>query len=368
MDMARVDALVDGFAQAFEAGLDFYSQWKKRVESENHYQRKENAASIATTKDALSTSLDMSNHRIRATYQVGFALIGPDYSAGDDECRQCLGAHLAQLKERIEGLRQAIDSKQRRFISLNDIFVVSEAARIKCVTALADQYRRLAAGRAVPQEMPIPRPGRRSISMPRQESPAPPFPPVRVLPARDDFDRQTAVWSTNSDPPVFQSEPPSPPLTPKVAPDDVESCYGGPSEAATRRQTLRPKNSVFSIFCPEAMALQVDPNRAIPTSSKKCGCGFKWRVPELPEAMEYMTVKDGFRMTRRFLAKSHCDKSTDEGVAIGPSADQPSPGYGCVLCTSTGRTETYETAENLQAHINAAHNKWQMIHDKDMTR
>ncbi|KAK0712856.1 hypothetical protein B0T26DRAFT_650815 [Lasiosphaeria miniovina] len=277
MELARVDALVDGLAEAFEAGLDFYMRWKKRVDSQNHYRRPEKASPAATSKCAVSTSLDMSSHRIRATYQVGFALIGPEFSAGDGSSS--------------------------------------------------------------------------------------------VFPARDEFDRQTAVWSTTSDMPVFQSEPPSPPLTPKVPTDDTESCFGLPSEVghATGRQALRPKNSVFSIFCPEAMALQVDPNRPIPASSKgKCSCGYRWKVPELSEATNYMPLKDGFRVTRRFLAKSHCDQSPDEGVAIGSSTEQPSPGYGCVLCTSTGRTETFETAENLQTHINATHDKWQMLHDKDM--
>ncbi|KAK3376894.1 hypothetical protein B0T24DRAFT_232256 [Lasiosphaeria ovina] len=367
MELARVDALVDGLAEAFEAGLDFYMRWKKRVDNQNHYRRPEKASPAATSKCAVSTSLDMSSHRIRATYQVGFALIGPEFSAGDDECRQCLSAHLAQLRERVEGLRKALESKQRQFINLNDMFLVSEAIRIKGVAALADQYRRLAVGRAVPKELPIPRARPRSLLQPEQQSPPPA--PVRVFPARDEFDRQTAVWSTTSDMPVFQSEPPSPPLTPKVPTDDTESCFGPPSEVghATGRQALRPKNSVFSIFCPEAMALQVDPNRPIPASSKgKCSCGYRWKVPELSEATNYMPLKDGFRVTRRFLAKSHCDQSPDEGVAIGSSTEQPSPGYGCVLCTSTGRTETFETAENLQTHINATHDKWQMLHDKDM--
>ncbi len=239
------------------------------------------------------------------------------------------------------------------------------------MTALAEQYARFATGRAVPQEMPIPRPR----SMCRQEEMAPP--PIRVLPApQREFDSQTAIWSTNSDLPVFQSEPPSPPLTPKLVIDDVESCFGGLSEAPSvagtyrPRQSMRPKNSVFSIFCPEAMALQVDPGRPVPSSTRgKCVCGYKWNAAELAESKGYLAVKDGFRMTKRFLAKSHCDHTgnTDEGVAVGLSADQPKPGYGCVLCISTGRTDTYETVESLRLHINATHDKWQMLHDRDMT-
>jgi len=83
MELARVDALVNGLADAFESGLDFYTKWKKKLEAQNHYRRHEGGASTTASKDAISTSLDMSSHRIRSTYQVGFALIGPDFSAGD---------------------------------------------------------------------------------------------------------------------------------------------------------------------------------------------------------------------------------------------------------------------------------------------
>ncbi|KAK5657452.1 hypothetical protein OQA88_3024 [Cercophora sp. LCS_1] len=366
--LARVDVLVNDLASAFESGLEFYTRWKQKLEAQNHYRRHRDTSSPSAAKDAVSTSLDLSSHRIRATYQVGFALIGPQFSTGDDECRQTLTTNLAQLQQRVDGLRQAFKSKQRHFINLNETFLASEAVRIKCVSALAEQYRRFATGRAVPQELPIP--GRPRSVCRQEDLLAPPPPVIRVLPARDEFDRQTAVWSTNSDIPTFQSEPPSPPLTPKLVPDDLESCFSGPaSEVGPRnpRQSLRPKNSVFSIFCSEAMALQVDPSRPIPTKSRgKCVCGYKWNVPELSDSKNYLAVRDGFRITKRFLAKSHCDRSTDEGVSVGPTSDQPKAGYGCVLCTSTGRTETYETAEALRAHINATHDKWQMLHDKDM--
>ena len=283
-----------------------------------------------------------------------------------EECRHALTTSLAQLGERVDTLRRALGSRQRHFINLNEMFLASEAIRIRCVSALAEQYRRFATGRAVPQEMPIPS---RPRSVYRPEDLMSP-PPVRVLPAPKEFDRETAIWSTTSELPVFQSEPPSPPLTPKIMPDDVESCIGAPSEVGSRdpRQSLRPKNSVFSIFCPEAMALQVDPNRPLPDTSRgKCVCGYRWNVSELAESKGYLAVRDGFRITKRFLAKSHCDRSTDEGVAIAPSADQSKAGFGCVLCTSTGRMETYESVDGLRTHINTTHHKWQMLHDKDMT-
>jgi len=250
--------------------------------------------------------------------------------------------------------------------------------RISCVTALAEQYRRFATGRAVPQEMPIPRP--RSVC--RAEDigllPAPPPPPPPAPPDPVDFDRQTAIWSTNSDLPTFQSEPPSPPLTPKLSPDDEDDDNDTEPSDTNPRQSLRPKNSVFSIFCPEAMALQADPARPIPARGR-CACGYKWNVASLSTETSsttntttttaassssassskspYLAARDGFLITKRFLAKSHCDRGDDDTTA---------PKYACVLCTSTGRTEVYDTAEALRGHINKGHDKWQMLHDRDL--
>lgn len=262
-------------------------------------------------------------------------------------------------------MRQALDSRGHHFLNLHAVFVTSDTTRISCIKALGQLYRRLATGRPLPPEMPIPESTRNSSLLQRTESPG----PVRVLPPQPEFDSQTAVWSTASELPVFKSEPPSPPPTPKLVSDDIEtsSCFSpsksGPSGT---RQPLRPKNSVFSIFCPEAMALQVDPGRQLPGLRSKCKCGYKWNVPELSDTSGYMALKDGFRITRRFLAKSHCDQSADKGISIGSSADQTPSRYGCVLCTSTGRTERFETALMLRAHINATHDKWQMLHDRDM--
>lgn len=380
MDRTRVDSLVDGLASAFEAGLDFYAKWKKKQERVNHYRKQDSKSSTTATKCALSTSLDISSHRIKATYQVGFALIGPEFSSGDPTCRECLSANLRQLEERIDLLRQAVITKNGGPLNLHELFQASDSIRARCVSALAEQYSRLAVGRAVPQELPIPKLPRTAVARNDRETAA-----VKVLPAHEriEFDRQTAVWSTSSGPPAFQSEPPSPPPTPKLLPpDDVQSIMGPPSEIGqpSGRQPLRPNNSVFSIFCPEAMALQVDPARPVP--SRKCRCGYRWkklRTDELAhqDQQEALLLKEGFRMTRRFLAKSHCDQTTpvDEGVVVGGGGGggggaptgQGRPGYGCVLCTSTGCAETYETAGLLRTHINATHTKWQMLHDRDMT-
>jgi hypothetical protein len=229
---------------------------------------------------------------------------------------------------------------------------------VRCISALASQYARQSHGRAVPRELPIARP-KSLVTWRRPE-------PLRI-PDREDFDHETAIWSTSSGPPTFQSEPPSPPPTPKTRPvEDRRSVLaplseeGGPSHSGSRHAS-RPSNGVFRLFCPEAMALQVDITRPLPAGDQRCKCGYQWR--RLDEKNDgALILKDGFRMTPRFLAKSHSDQAADDIEASGKKA-----GFGCVLCTSTGCVETYETAELLLAHINAVHTKWQMLHDRDMT-
>ncbi|KAJ2893371.1 uncharacterized protein MKZ38_008734 [Zalerion maritima] len=181
-------------------------------------------------------------------------------------------------------------------------------------------------------------------------------------------------------------------------PGDAESVYAppmspimSPISAVGGALPLRPKNSVFRVFCPEALALQVDSTRALPAPESKCRqCTFNFPcaaapAPPAPEKPVMspkisaflqsaaansgrkgstssassetsaktgeMRLKEGFRLTGRFLAKSHCEGGK---------------GYGCVLCTSSGWTDRYASAEELRDHLNERHTKWQMLHDADM--
>lgn len=93
--------------------------------------------------------------------------------------------------------------------------------------------------------------------------------------------------------------------------------------------------------------MQVDTKRQLPTAAK-CSCGYTWN-DLLADPMDSLRLKEGFRLTVRFLVKSH--HSID--------------GYGCVLCTSSGKSEKYEGVEHLRDHINASHTKWQLLHDAD---
>jgi hypothetical protein len=253
-------------------------------------------------------------------------------------CRDILWTQLNAICDRVANLRKATSSAAGQF-DLADVLQASEAARIASLQALTEQYQRIAAGRPIPNELPVPKPRSRQDGQIRIES--------RPPPEHDDDDRLTIAMTISSGPLRFQSEPPSPPPTPKNVPDDLESTWAG-SEAGGPGILLRPNNSVFSIFCPDAMSLQVNLRKATP-DKRKCRCGYRWK-PTLPDKKDVVLLKEGFRMTARFLAKSHCDKDD----------------YGCVLCTSTGRTDTYESAEALGVHINASHTKWQMLHDRDM--
>jgi len=82
MELARVDALIDRLTSAFESGLDFYGQWKAKLERQNTYQRRDKTSS-APTKCAVTTSLELSLQRITETYYIGFILIGSEFSEGD---------------------------------------------------------------------------------------------------------------------------------------------------------------------------------------------------------------------------------------------------------------------------------------------
>jgi hypothetical protein len=82
----RVVELVNSLTSAFESGLASYQEWKDKQRRHNHYQQKpETSESARVVRCALSVSLDTSSHRIKAAYQVGFALIGSDFATGDGQ-------------------------------------------------------------------------------------------------------------------------------------------------------------------------------------------------------------------------------------------------------------------------------------------
>lgn len=246
-----------------------------------------------------------------------------------------LAANLEQLQARVDVLRDCMTARTGS-LELFELIRLSESVRITSLCALADQYQRFAIGRLVPQAIPA----IKERSLPGQA-----ITDTGLTPVDADDDTQTVYHTASSTKSPFQSEPPSPPPTPKIIPDDMQStCTSGSGFGP------RPKASVFSLFCSEALKYQVDTRRAAPRRRNCKRCGYDWQGRQTEDKLA-MQVKDGFQLTARFLGKSH-----REG------------GFGCVLCTSSGGTEigTYETVEGLRDHINASHDKWQILHDSDM--
>jgi hypothetical protein len=226
-------------------------------------------------------------------------------------------------------------------VDLSDAIRTCEGVRRASLQALVEQYQRLASGRPISKTLALPRP--RVWSQDRLEHTRETARQHRgeggtayEATVNDEDDKMTTAMTVCSGPLRFQSEPPSPPPTPK-APDAMSeiSVIAGPTK------------SVFALFCPDAMALQVNLKLALPSESK-CDCGYRWRSQSSGPKEAFM-LKEGFRLTDRYLAKSH----------LGVNS------YGCVLCTSSGRSERYEGVEHLRQHINTSHSKWQLLHDAD---
>ncbi|EFX03574.1 hypothetical protein CMQ_502 [Grosmannia clavigera kw1407] len=422
---STVATRIDDLSASFTLCLQFYSQWRRCRGSVNHYRRPENSGAVpkppVIAPCALSASLDM-GAQTRETFTIGLAILGPDYAQGDDMCCRALAIQQDLLQDQVALLRTAIASATKP-LDINVILKASETVRVATINALVELYRRMAAGRpGIPRALPVPKwrsPSLRSKPPKTKREllamlPAyPPSPgPSTCCRSFKDDDATTTRWSVLSSPLVFQSEPPSPPLTATMSecvaplPSLPELVFNASAagKRASYQSWVRPQNSVFNIFCPEAMALQVDVYKLVP-SARKCRCGYRWQerastrcstrtstrastrasarsgsedksiihrnksISSMESSASFVSarstrtlrhspstttivLKDGFSLSPRFLAKSHC-----EGAESG---------FGCVLCTSNGLTETYGTAEDLRVHINTTHDKWQMLHDRDL--
>ena len=238
----------------------------------------------------------------------------------------------------------------------------------------------------------------------------------------------------------LQSSPPSPPLTPKIIPDEPQGSMCEPpslpvkaarqpvntmkparvsaprhNTGATIHTPQYPEANAFGSFCSEALGYQKDVKKPMPMPvpapysrppsckssssssirsrdwvaggwgerSRMCRCGYDWYGWLAQEDLK-LVLKDGFRLTARFLGKSHC---CAQG---GPAADRAdlgagggcsgragwSGGFGCVLCataapspalaSASAPVRVYAHVDALRDHINHAHTKWQMLHDPDM--
>ncbi|KAI0150112.1 hypothetical protein F4776DRAFT_192651 [Hypoxylon sp. NC0597] len=341
MDLSSVGGVVEALVATYTAGLEYYTKWQRRKWQENHYQTPAKDSLCGGNACALSASLGFSSGKIKEAFDDGVDILGDGFANGDEICRESLQGNLELLQEKIYDLHKAMRAENGP-LDLCQAVRVSESVRISSLAALAGLYKRVAVGRLVPQVLPTAhqqRP-RLSVAIPEEDMVKPPDDSVGV--DGDSTEHIQIVYHAISSikPHYLQSEPPSPPPTPKQIPDDLQS-------TCTSAYGPRPKNSVFSMFCPEALKYQVNPQKTIPRH-RSCRCGYNWHGTHIEDETA-MAVKDGFRITARFLGKSHC-----EG------------GFGCVLCTSSGRTETYRGVQDLKDHINASHIKWQLLHDRDM--
>ena len=85
IDPTTVVGYVNVLLPAFETGLQLYTRWKKRNGRENHYHKQARGSQAAASNCALSTSLRISASKIKETYDVGFSILGPEFSTGDSK-------------------------------------------------------------------------------------------------------------------------------------------------------------------------------------------------------------------------------------------------------------------------------------------
>ncbi|KAI1348613.1 hypothetical protein F5Y01DRAFT_328390 [Xylaria sp. FL0043] len=399
-------------------------QKKKSETTSNDNGADEGAKSARMTYDAVSASLTFSKMRIEEAFRGGADVLGDEFVSGDCKtlvssshthhhtlrqiifislsvawadtgfdislnaavCRDVLLENLAHLRDCVAVLEQAVKPAEYRPLPLAEITRVSEAVRIACLDALHKQYQRMVVGRLAPREHNSSRASAPELARAIGEeshvegtgdeagiNDTPPAHNRTSLEKRHRNNHQhhhsnSNNNSSNSNNSSSNYEPPSPPPTPtkpstaatvatrlmkpeRNADTDVDavSTYSWSTAAGSSSENARPKNSVFSVFCPEAMKYQVDLEKALPVDGARCRCGYVWDASWRGQDRTAMVIKDGFQITPRFLGKSHCDK-----------------GLGCVLCTSSGKTETFGSVEGLKTHINSSHTKWQLLHDRDL--
>ncbi|KAI0593667.1 hypothetical protein F4775DRAFT_577027 [Biscogniauxia sp. FL1348] len=337
-NVKTVGEAVDALVHTYSAALESYNGWRHRRWQENHYRTRDSSDVCSDSFGfcAVRASLSTSGLKIKEVFEGGVDVFGDDFAVGDDICLRTLRVQLERLQRSADLLHDAVATEtpsSASFLALPELIRASESTRAACLTALAKQYQRVAVGRLMPRHRA------------HHESWLDDVPERRPL----------SFVSTST------LSPPSPPPTPKPRPDLVPSY--GEEERGDRRSLIsippQPRNGVFSVFCAEALRCQADPRRALP-DGEKCRCGYEWRSKGWDQDQNRkwkrhtmaiaMAINDGFQITGRFLGKSHC--------AGG--------GFGCVFCTSRGKTERYERAEELRDHINMSHSKWQLLHDRDM--
>ncbi|KAI0108909.1 hypothetical protein GGR51DRAFT_113653 [Nemania sp. FL0031] len=392
MALETVGHVVAALADSYAAALECYGGWRETQRQRNHYRIREAPVGEGVGGDddddaspkgervttstmkmcAASASLTIAKLKIEEAFESGTDVLGDEFVSGDATCRDVLLDNLGRLQDCVALLKRAVEAGDQhpQPLPLSEIISASEAVRISSVTALHKQYQRLVVGRLMPRVLPAPK---RSSTAERGDEEGMIGHEAELIDAEQQQQQQQLQLQQQQQQQQQQTptdrhrtslkrlsrnsssntniEPPSPPPTPtRVSKErqdpDVQSTY---SRIVAAGSDPRPKNSVFSVFCPEAMKYQVDLEKALPVEGTKCRCGYDWNAAHGTDDRAAVVIRDGFRITPRFLGKSHCEK-----------------GLGCVLCTSSGRTETFGSVEGLRAHINSSHTKWQLLHDRDL--
>ncbi|KAI1202827.1 hypothetical protein F5X97DRAFT_190520 [Nemania serpens] len=379
MALETVGGAVAALVELYTAALECHGAWRETQRLRNHYRARGNAAADGPadveaedpmrlpvgTMCAATSSLSLAKAKIQEAFESGADVLGEEFVSGEAVCREVLLENLARLQDSVASLKRAVDAGNPRSrprppfqpLPLSEVIFVSEAVRVSSLSALHKQYQRLVVGRLMPRGISPPR---RSSNILERDEEERGEGTCHETETETDFDaeqgltpaahQRTSLKRLSRNSGATNCEPPSPPLTPtrvskERADHDVQSVYS----RTTAGPDPRPKNSVFSVFCPEALKYQVDLEKALPVDGVKCWCGYDWQAAGCAGDKATSVIKDGFRITPRFLGKSHCEN-----------------GLGCVLCTSSGRTETFGSVEGLKAHINSSHTKWQLLHDRDL--
>ncbi|KAI0169412.1 hypothetical protein GGR52DRAFT_555053 [Hypoxylon sp. FL1284] len=216
MYLSTVSSIVEALVATYTAGLQYYTKWQQRKRQHNHYRTDGKANAYVSNVDALSASLKFSSRKIKEAFDSGADILGDGFSIGDEACHEALREGLEYLQEHIYALYEATRT-EGGLLELQGTVHVSEHVRISCLASLADQYRRVAVGRLLPQALSGSQPQRPRLSLTIFEEDV-------AEPANDDVsdgsvgaeDARTVGASSSSKSSYLQPEPPSPPLTPKL--------------------------------------------------------------------------------------------------------------------------------------------------------
>ncbi len=135
-------------------------------------------------------------------------------------CCEVLLYNLKRLREHIGILHDAMTA-DRGPLQLADMIRVSEAVRISTIATLADQYKRMSSSPQARLQSPATPQQSRLDVMTLSTTTISQSSPMNFT--EDDI--QTVCRTSDSSRSPFQSKPLSPPPTPKIIPDDLQSIY-----------------------------------------------------------------------------------------------------------------------------------------------